>query len=216
MYEQLKMFEEATKDTLERWKNTPQQRQNAEENVKYAIIYALNNDFYRGFTSQGNARGKAIQLGKDGITFALLYNMIQLSDYMHRRKGETFGWIDSYIMSVSSHCDIGNIGELEDVFYTGLSEMAQEEQLLQQYRITDPEQREIQRSRLKEQRELRNSALQVSYQFADSILTGYVYYHTLYQTVQADTPVTNFYDQRSVANLTNYYTKPQPKITPQK
>lgn len=213
MKEQLKLFEEATKETLERWKNTPGQRENAEVNVEYAIIYALNDNFYRGFTSQGNARNKAIGLGKDGITYALLHNTIQLSDYRHQNANESLGWMDSFITAISSSINQGDIAGVEEMFYMGLSEMATEQKALQQYNITDQKEVEIQRQRMREVRERTDKRSQVAYQYADCIVSSYAWFHTSYQTVQADKPIQTFYDKHAEDNLTSYYQMKQATST---
>lgn len=204
MNQELKMFEEATKDTLERWRNTPEQRSHAEENVKYGIIYALNDNFYNGFTSRNMARGKAIELGKDGMEFALIYNMIQLSDYKHQT-GESLGWMDNYIVSIASYCNQGKFEDLEEIFHIGLQEMSQEQQLLQSYRIIDPKEMQIQRDRLKEARERNNPKNQIAYNYADSIVSGYVWYNTTYNVVSSDKPIKTFYDQHSADDVVSYY-----------
>lgn len=205
MNEQLKMFEDATRETLRRWQETPEQRSMAEENVKLAIIFALNDNFYRGFTSRGDSRNKVMQLGADGIKCALFHNMIQLSDYRHQRMGETLGWVDAYITSVASYCSQDNINDLETIFSEGLKEMSLEQQFLQRSNIVDPKEIDIQRSKLREQRERNNSRAQVAYNYANSIVSCYVWYNTSYRMVASDSPINNFYDQHADDHMLDYY-----------
>ncbi len=105
-------FEKATKSTLDRWKNTPSQKSNAEKNVAWATALAISQGNYNGFTSQNNARNLAMNLGKDGIVQSLLYNMIQLSDYRHQRRNESLGNIDAYIMMTVDACKQDQVGQL--------------------------------------------------------------------------------------------------------
>lgn len=201
MNTELEIFETACRETLYRWQDTPGQEQKAEENVKYAIIFALNDNNYRGFTNRGNARQNVIQLGKENIECALFYNMIQLSDYFHRRNDQ----LDGYMQAVNNYCNASNISDLEEVFHTGLKLMTDEERLLQQYHITDPEQKKIQRDRMREGRKRNDASSQVAYDYANSIITNYVWYNTKYQMVTSNRPIQNFYDRSSGNNLLNYY-----------
>ena len=93
----LRDFEDAVRTTYNRHAQNEPSGYFAEETTKTAIAFAVTNNFYSGFTRQNDARSKAMELGKDNIIYALLYNAISLMDMIHQ-SGMSLGNVDSYLM----------------------------------------------------------------------------------------------------------------------
>ena len=182
-------FEEATKETLERWRTTPGQEKNAEENVKWGIVYALERDYYNGFTSRNNARQKALAIGKEGIEFALLSNMIQLSGYRRQRMGESLGSADSFILLVTESSMSREFNDLQELLRTGIKEMVKEQFAKQSGQPI----------------ETRSASDDVAYQFANTVLDCYVWYNNSYQTVSSVNPIPTPYDAEAKERLDSHY-----------
>ncbi len=179
------LFEEATRETLKRWRNTEGQSQNAERNIELAIINALNQNNYNGFTRKNNARQKIIEIGEAGIKYSLLYNMLQLNSYRNQRINCDLGNVNAYVTLVSEQCKRGQIQLLEQMLDVGISEIFKRQTSKTNQDTKDYE--------------------QAAYEFADAVLRAYSWYNTSYHTVSAKEPMTSPYDIQASKILEQYY-----------
>lgn len=186
-------FEAVAKGTLQRWRTTAGQEKNAEDNVKWAIAYALDRDYYQGFTNRNGERQKALDIGKEGIEYALFSNMLQLSGYKRQRMGESLGTADSFILLVTESCVNGEFNDLQELLHSGVREMVNE-QLAKRGQNTTVSQGKA-----------RSSSDEVAYQFANSVLDCYVWFNTSYGTVSAANPIPTAYDEQAKERLDIHY-----------
>lgn len=207
------IFEYAARTTFYRWRQDPIQSVHASKNVGYAIQQAIGENKYSGFTSQNNAREYASKLSNDDLSYALFYNMIQLSEYRRVRNGETLGKADSDIMVVVESCKNGDIKQIEQLLKIGIDERLKEINLLRKYPNLSFGEKEEQIRRLKEMRQSKSPMLQRAYDFAENVINCYTEYNTHYQVIDSKKSIQNPYEQRALKGLDNYYSM---KYTKQK
>ncbi len=178
------LLEEASRETLKKWQSIPEYKKIAEKLIENAIVQAVSLNDLLGFTRTNNARNKVNKIGNDGIIYALLYNMIQLSDYKHQKIGCTLGVIDPYIILVNEKIKNNDIGSIEQEIYDGFNEIIKRQN--------------------KSQIDTKDYN-QIVYEFAKSILLAYSWYNTSYHTVNANDKIITSIDQYNLERLNQYY-----------
>lgn len=167
-------LERASRETLLRWQNDPEQSQNAADNVKWAIARALAENNFSGFTRNNQAREMVSQLKNEEIIFALLQNMIHLSAYKRMRGGQSLGNpADSFVLLVTDGANKRSIDDIQELLQRG-SVIAVGEELAKQRGITLPQ---------------NNSADELACSFANNVLDCYVWYNLSYNYVSSEKPI---------------------------
>lgn len=200
----LRDFEDAVRTTYNRHAQNEPSGYFAEETTKTAIAFAVTNNFYSGFTRQNDARSKAMELGKDNIIYALLYNAVSLMDMIHQ-SGMSLGNVDSYLMSITSYCNNGDFESLKDILEVGFREYSTEQNYILNKKMKDPDKIEGVRKVMAEERINRAVSSQAAYDYVDNLLTGYVTYNAHYQQVSCENEITTWYDLQTADKLTNHY-----------
>ncbi len=167
-------LERASRETLLRWQNDPQQSHNAADNVKWAIARALAENNFSGFTRNNQAREMVSQLKNEEIIFALLQNMIHLSAYKRMRGGQSLGNpTDSFVLLVTDGAHKRSIDDIQELLQRG-SVIAVREELAKQRGTTLPP---------------NNSADELACSFANNVLDCYVWYNLSYNYVSSEKPI---------------------------
>ena len=167
-------LERASKETLSRWKNDPQQSQYAADNVKWAIARAITEKNFNGFTRNNQAREMASQLQNEEILFALLQNMIHLSAYKRMRGGESLGNpADSFVLLVTDSACKRSIDDVEELLQRGTA-LAVGDELAKRRGTPLPP---------------KSPADEVACTFANNVLDCYVWYNLSYNYVSSEKPI---------------------------
>ena len=178
-------LEEATSETLKRHLDLGEE--NPVDNVKYAIANAIVNGDYNGFTRRNNAREKAKNIDSNTMIYALLRNMVQLSDYEHKKSGDISKEDKIWISNCMEFIKDGRVNNLEDQILFGLRLIVQDHNFSANERIP------VAQNQLKT--------------MTNKILECYVVYNSSKHYVKAEDAVTNMIDKMKLEKLDQYYSE---------